>query len=88
MLFYSQDTELTKESVEVGVGDVDFATDLGEGNEAPVAVALPYLWRKSKNLANYVGFYPFAVGVIGIASGYQADDLRRHHFLDIRCINA
>lgn len=78
LLFTRTDSVGAKEGVEVGAVDVDFATDLGGGNEAPVApvaVALPYLWRKSKNLANHVGFYPFAVGVIGIASGYQADDL-------------
>lgn len=87
-LFYRWDAMLAQEGVEIGAGGVDFATYLRERDEALVAVVLPCLWGDSEELAGFVGFYPFAVGFIGIASGYQADDLRRHHFLDIRCINA
>lgn len=46
----------SEEGVEVGAVDVDFATDLGEGDEALVAVVLPCLWRYSKQLAGIFGF--------------------------------
>ena len=45
LLFSRCYSVLSEESVEVGAVDIDFATDLGEGNEASVAVALPCLWR-------------------------------------------
>lgn len=51
LLFYSVDTVLSEEGIEVSAVDVDFATDLGEGDEALVAVVLPCLWRYSKQLA-------------------------------------
>ena len=34
-----------EESVEVGAVDVDFAADLGEGDDALVAIVLPCLGR-------------------------------------------
>ena len=64
-----------EEGVEVGAVDVDFAADLGEWDEALVAVVLPCLWRNAEELAGFVRFHPFAVGVIGVASGNQVDDL-------------
>ena len=42
---------LSEEGVEVGAVDVDFATDLGEGDEALVAVVLPCLWGDAEELA-------------------------------------
>lgn len=39
---------LSEEGIEVGAVDVDFASDLGEGNEALVAVVLPRLGRDTK----------------------------------------
>lgn len=66
---------LAQEGVEVSAVDVDFATDLGERDEALVAVVLPCLWRYSKQLAGGFGFYPFAAGVIGVAPGDEVDDL-------------
>lgn len=66
---------LAEEGVEVGAADVDFATYLGEGDEALVAVVLPRLGGYAEELAGNFGFYPFAAGVIGVASGNQVDDL-------------
>lgn len=65
---------LAQEGVEVSAVDVDFATDLGEGDEALVAVVLPRLRGDAKELAGGFGFYPFAAGVIGVASGDEVDD--------------
>ena len=48
---------LAEESVEVGAVDVDFAADLGEGDEALVAVVLPRLGGDAKELAPNV-IYP------------------------------
>ena len=66
---------LSEEGVEVGAVDVDFAADLGEGDEALVAIVLPCLWGDAEELAGCFGFYPFAVEVIGVASGDEVDDL-------------
>lgn len=66
---------LSEEGVEVGAVDVDFAAYLREGDEALVAVILPRLGGDAKELAGCFGFYPFAVGVIGVASGDEVDDL-------------
>lgn len=46
LLFCGGDTVFSEEDVEVGAVDVDFATDLGEGDEALVAVILPRLWGR------------------------------------------
>lgn len=43
LLFYSVDTVLSEEGIEVGAVDVDFAAYLREGDEALVAVVLPRL---------------------------------------------
>ncbi len=51
------------------------ATYLGEGDEALVAVILPCLGGNAEELAGLFGFYPFATGVIGVASGDEVDDL-------------
>lgn len=75
LLFYSVDTMLSEEGVEVGAVDVDFATYLREGDEALVSVVLPCLGRDTEELAGGFGFYPFAAGVIGIAPGDEANDL-------------
>ena len=64
-----------EEGIEVGAADVDFAAYLREGDEALVAVVLPRLGRDAKELAGSFGFYPFATGVIGVASGDKVDDL-------------
>ena len=64
-----------EEGVEVGAVDVDLTTYLQEGNEALVAVVLPRLGRYAKELAGLFGFYPFATGIIGVASGDEVDDL-------------
>ena len=37
-----------EEGIEVGAVDVDFATDLGEGDDALVAVVLPRFGRDSE----------------------------------------
>lgn len=66
---------LAEEGVEVGAVDVDFAAYLREGDEALVAVVLPRLGGDVEELAGCFGFYPFAVEVIGVASGNQVDDL-------------
>ncbi len=55
--FQIADTVAAKESVEVGAVDVDFAADLGEGDEALVAVVLPRLGGDAKELAPNV-IYP------------------------------
>ena len=68
----------TEEGVEVGAVDVDFAADLGEWDEALIAVVLPRLGRYAEELAGLFGFYPFATGVIGVASGDDVDDLLQH----------
>lgn len=64
-----------EEGVEVGAVDVDFAADLGEGDEALVAVVLPRPGGDAEDFADFVGLKPFAAGVIGVASGNQVDDL-------------
>ena len=64
-----------EEGVEVGAVDVDLTTYLREGDEALVAVVLPRLGGDAKELAGLFGFYPFATGVIGVASGDEVDDL-------------
>lgn len=66
---------LAEEGAEVGAVDVDFAAYLGEGDEALVAIVLPCLGGDAKELAGSFGFYPFATGVIGVASGDEVDDL-------------
>lgn len=65
----------SEEGVEVGAVDVDFAADLGEGDEALVAVVLPRLGGDAKEFAGCFGFYPFAAGVVGVAPGDEVDDL-------------
>ena len=75
LLFSRSDAVLAEESVEVGAVDVDFATYLREGDEALVAVVLPRLGGDAKEFAGGFGFYPFAAGVIGVASGDEVDDL-------------
>lgn len=68
LLFCGGDTVFSEEGVEVGAVDVDFATDLREGNNALVAVVLPCLWRNAKDFPRCFGFYPFAAGVIEVAT--------------------
>lgn len=75
LLFCRRDSVLSEEGVDVGAVDVDFAADLREGNNALVTVVLPCLWRDSEDFTGIFGFYPFAAGVVGVASGYQVDDL-------------
>ncbi len=64
-----------EEGVEVGAVDVDLTTYLREGDEALVAVVLPRFWGDVEELAGCFGFYPFATGIIGVASGDEVDDL-------------
>lgn len=75
LLFYSGDTVFSEEGVEVGAVDVDFAADLREGDDSLVAIVLPGLWRDSEDFPRVFGFYPFAAGVVGVATCYQVDDL-------------
>jgi len=51
-----------EEGVEVGAADVDFATYLGEGDEALVAVVLPRLGGYAEDFADFVGFKPVFAG--------------------------
>ena len=69
LLFYSGDTMFSEEGVKVDAVDVDFATDLREGDEALVSVVLPCFGGDAKEFAGGFGFYPLAVGIICIASG-------------------
>ncbi len=57
LLFSRRDAMLAEEGIEVGAVDVDFAADLGEGDEALVAVVLPRLGGDAKELAPNV-IYP------------------------------
>lgn len=75
MLFYSGDSMLSEEGIEVGAVDVDFAADLREGDETLVAVVLPRLWGDAEELAGCFGFYPFVPQIIGVAPGDEVDDL-------------
>ena len=75
LLFYSVDTVLAEEGIEVGAVDVDFATYLREGDETLVAVVLPRLGGYAEELSSSFGFYPFAAGVVGVAPGDEVDDL-------------
>ena len=75
LLFSRRDAMLAEEGIEVGAVDVDFAAYLREGNEALVAIVLPRLGGDAKEFAGGFGFYPFAAGVIGVASGDEVDDL-------------
>lgn len=45
------DAVTTEVSIEIGTVDVDFAADLGEGDDALVAVVLPCLGRDSEQLS-------------------------------------
>ena len=51
-----------EEGVEVGAADVDFATYLGEGDEALVAVVLPRLGGDAEDFADFVGLKPVFAG--------------------------
>lgn len=53
--------------IEVGAVDVDFATDLGERDDALVAVILPCFERDSEQLSRGFGFQPFGITVAGVA---------------------
>ena len=53
---------LTKEGIKVGAVDVDFATYLGEGDEALVAVVLPRLGGYAEDFADFVGLKPVFAG--------------------------
>ena len=53
---------LAEEGVEVGAVDVDFATYLGEGDEALVAVVLPRLGRDAEDFADFAGLKPVFAG--------------------------
>lgn len=75
LLFSRRDSMLSEEGIEVGAVDVDLASDLREGDEALVAVILPRLGGDAKELAGGFGFYPFAAGVVGVATGDEVDDL-------------
>ena len=75
LLFCGGDTVFSEEGVEVGAVDVDFAADLGEGDEALVAVVLPRLGGYAEELSSSFGFYTFAAGVVGVAPGNEVDDL-------------
>ena len=66
---------LAEEGVKVSAVDIDFAPDLREGYDALVAVVLPCLWRDSEDFTCIFGFYPLSAGVVGVAAGYQVDDL-------------
>lgn len=52
LLFCGGDTVLAEESIKVGAVDVDFATDLREGDEALVAVIPPHHKYDSRELFN------------------------------------
>lgn len=75
LLFYSGDSVLSEEGVEVGAVYVDYAANLREGDDALVPVVLPCLWRDTEDFTGIFGFYPFAAGVVCVAAGYQVDDL-------------
>ena len=68
LLFCGGDTMFSEEGVEVGAADVDFASDLREWDEALVSVVLPCFWRNSEDFTGCFGFYPFAAGVIEVAT--------------------
>ena len=53
---------LVEEGVEVGAADVDFATYLGEGDEALIAVVLPRLGGDAEDFADFVGLKPVFAG--------------------------
>lgn len=56
---------LSEEGIEVSAVDVDFATDLGERNEALVAVVLPRLGGYAEDFADFVGLKPVFAGISG-----------------------
>lgn len=74
-IFKLSDTVVTQESIEVGAVNIDFTVYLREWDVALVAVVLPCLWRDSEDFPRVFRFYPFAAGVVGVAAGYQVDDL-------------
>lgn len=53
---------LAEEGIEVGAVDVDFAADLGEGDEALVAVVLPRLGGYAEDFTDFVGLKPVLAG--------------------------
>lgn len=54
---------VAEEGVEVGAVDVDFAANLGEGDETLVSVVLPCLWGDSEKTSCFFGFKPVLAGV-------------------------
>lgn len=48
LLFTRTDSVGAQKGVEIGAGDVDFATNLRERDDAPVAVVLPRLWGNTE----------------------------------------
>ena len=57
---------LVEEIVNIGLVDVDFAANLGERDEALVAVVLPCLWGDAEDFSRFFGFEPVATGVASL----------------------
>ena len=53
--------------IEVGAVNVDFSANLGEGDDALVAVVLPCFGRDSEQLSRGFGFQPFGIAVGSVA---------------------
>ena len=60
------DAVTTEVGIEVGAVDVNFAADLGEGDDALVAVVLPCFGRDSEQFPGGFGFKPLGVTVGGV----------------------
>ena len=50
-----------EEIVNIGLVDVDFAANLGEGDETLVAIVLPCFWGDAEEFSRFFGFEPVAV---------------------------
>lgn len=66
-MFVAFDPMAADVGVDGGAVDVDFAADLGEGDDALVAVVLPCFGRDSEQFSRGFGFQPFGVAVGGVA---------------------
>ena len=60
------DAMAEEEIVNIGLVDIDFAANLGEGDEALVAVVLPCFWGDAEEFSRFFGFEPVAAGAASL----------------------
>lgn len=66
-------TMAEEEIINIGLVDVDFAANLGEGDEALIAVVLPCFGWDAEEFSRFFGFEPVAVGAASL--GFLDNDV-------------